>query len=372
MELVVNRDLLIAEVLAAHGIASAKSTIPILSNLLLEAKNGGLFITATNLDQTLQTTVAAKVKTDGAATVPARKFLDYIRLLPSGIDVSIKLMDNAWLRLKAGRSTTKMCGMSRANYPQVPFPTNLQPVVIPVAALRTLIGRTIFCVSREESRYTLNGALLLLEPEKISMVATDGHRLAVATKINPSGGTIPVARKLLIPGKALSDLPGLMAYPGVTNVELFEDDSNIFFRVGHRLYSTRKLSGTFPNYAAVIPAQNTNSLLLSATEFQSSLLRVLQFSDAGSGKVKLLLDANTLKISSSSTDSGESEETIDAAYTSEGVGLNLNGSFLVDICKAVGNDCQVRMSVKDQATAALFEPAVAADEVFQIVVMPMR
>lgn len=107
MELVINRDLLIAEVLAAHGIASAKTTIPILSNLLLEAKNGGLYITATNLDQTMQTTVAAKVKIEGSATIPARKFLDYIRLLPAGIDISIKLMENSWLRIKAGRSVRR-------------------------------------------------------------------------------------------------------------------------------------------------------------------------------------------------------------------------------------------------------------------------
>lgn len=372
MEIVVNRDALLAEVVAAHAIASAKTTIPILSNLLLEAKNGGLFVTATNLAQSLQTTVGATVKAEGAATVPSRKFLDYIRLLPNGIDLNIKLLENSWIRLKAGRSTTKMVATPRDNFPQLPFPTNLQPTAIPVGALRTLIGSTAFCVSREESRYTLNGALLLLEPDGVSMVATDGHRLAVAKQTHDNHATVSAARKLMIPGKALSDLPGLLGAAGVDTVDLFEDDSTIFFRLGRRLYSTRKLSGSFPNYAAVIPTQNNNTLVLTTTELQCSLLRVMQFAEAATGKVKLQLAPNALKISSQSTDSGESEETLDTPYAMDQVVINLNASYLVEFCKSVGSVTEVRMSVKDGQSAAVFEPVGTPGMSFLMVVMPMR
>lgn len=373
MEIVVNRDALIAEVMSANAITAGKTTIPILSNLLLEAKNGGLFITATNLTQSLQTTVGANVKCEGVATVPARKFLDYIRLLPAGIDVNIKLMENSWIRLKAGRSSTKMVGMPRDNYPTVPFPTGLQAVPIPVASLRALISNTIFCVSREESRYTLNGALLLLEPLAVSMVATDGHRLAVAKQIHDNSTTVPTARKLLIPGKALSDLPSLLGAPGVDTVDLFEDEATIFFRLGRRLYSTRKLVGAFPNYAAVIPVDNKNTAILTTGDFQSSLLRVMQFADASTGKVKLHLAENALKISSQSTESGESEETIDTPYANEPVVINLNAAYLIDFCKSVGNATELRMKLKDGQSAALFEPVGSADGLQTLlVIMPMR
>jgi len=372
MEIVVNRDALIAEVVAASAVVATKTTIPILSNLLLEAKNGGLFITGTNLEQSLQTTVGATVKVEGSATVPARKFLDYIRLLPSGIDLNIKLMENSWIRLKAGRSTTKMVATPRGNFPQLPIPTNLQPTPISAGALRTLIGLTVFCVSREESRYTLNGSLLLLEPDGVSMVATDGHRLGVAKQIHDNHATVPAARKLLIPGKALSDLPALLGAGGIDTVDLFDDDTTIFFRLGRRLYSTRKLSGAFPNYAAVIPTQNKNTLVLPTAEFQRSLLRVMQFADERSGKVKLQLVPNALKISSQSTDSGESEETLDTPYAMEQVVINLNASYLVDFCKSVGSVAEVRMSVKDGQSASVFEPVGTPGISFLMVVMPMR
>jgi DNA polymerase-3 subunit beta len=375
MEIVVNRDLLIAEVVAAHAIASTKTTIPILSNLLLEAKNGGLYITASNLDQTLQTTVGATVKTEGCATVPSRKFLDYIRLLPSGIEINIKLLENSWIRIKAGRSTTKMSGMPRDNFPKTPFPTNLQPTAISIGVLRTLIGSTAFCVSREESRYTLNGSLLLLEPDSVSMVATDGHRLAVAKQTHDNRATVSATRKLLVPGQALRDIPALLGAGGVETVDLFDDDSTIYFSFGgRRLYSTKKLTGAFPNYEAVIPTQNKNTLVvvLPTAEFQRSLLRVMQFADERSGKVKLQLAQNALKLSCQSTESGESEETLDTPYALEKVDINLNALYLVDFCKSVGSVTEVRMSVKDGQSAAVFEPVGNPGMSFLMVVMPMR
>jgi DNA polymerase-3 subunit beta len=372
MEIVVNRDALLAEVLFANGIASAKTTIPILSNLLLEAKNGGLFITATDLSQSLQTTVAAKVKVEGSATVPARKLLDYIRLLPAGIEITIKLLENSWIRLKAGRSTTKIVGMDRSSYPRVPFPTNLTSTPIPAATLRTLIGYTQVCVSKEESRYTLNGALLQLEPDSVAMVATDGHRLAVAKQVLDNSSTVSTTRKLLVPGKALSDLPSLLSESGMESVDLFEDDSTIFFRLGRRLYTTKKLSGGFPNYQAVIPTQNNNSVTLTTADFQSSILRLMQFTDARSGMVKLHLAENVLKVLAASTDTGESEEIIDTAYAMERIMIGLNASYLVDFCKAIGNISEFRMCLKDGASSALFEPVGATNMSLLTVIMPMR
>ena len=181
MEVVVNRDALLAEVSAAQSICSQKTTIPILANLLIEAHDGALKIAASNIEQTLSTKAPAMVKKPGVATVPARKLYDYIKLLPAG-DISIKLLENDWVRIQAGRSNTKMVGMARDNYPAIPTIGGLPKVTLPTTVLRSLIAHTISAVSTEESRYTLTAALLLLEPNKVSMASTDGTRLALAEK----------------------------------------------------------------------------------------------------------------------------------------------------------------------------------------------
>src|ERR1035437_7016194 len=162
MEITVTRQDLVKELTATQSVVERKTTIPILSNFLIEAEEDRLNITATDLDQAIRTSAAVKVKKPGSCTIPARKLYDYIKLLPDG-DISIKLLENHWVQIRSGRSNTKMVGMARANYPQVPeFPT-VAVTSIPALALKTLIARTIFAISNEESSYTLNGALLVLD-----------------------------------------------------------------------------------------------------------------------------------------------------------------------------------------------------------------
>jgi DNA polymerase-3 subunit beta len=319
------------------------------------------------------TQTQAQVKKPGIFTVPARKFFDNVKLLPAG-EISIKLLENSWVQIRAGRSTTKMVGMARDNYPQVPSPSNLTPVVISVAVLRSLIARTIFAVSSEEQRYVLNAALLLLEPKKISMVSTDGHRLAVAEKDEHAGlSGVTTARKLLIPVRALQDLVSLLGSTNAESVELFEDASSIFFRLAQREFSTRKTTGNFPNYLAVLPTQNRNTLIVRTTDFERSIRRVAQFADAKSAGVKLNIASNSLKLASSSVESGESEDTIDAPYTAEPVAIKLNSEYLLDFCKAVGGAGEVKLSFKDGTSAGLLEPEDANAEIrFLYVIMPQR
>src|SRR3954469_1889646 len=177
MEITVSKQDLLKELTATQGVVERKTTIPILSNFLFEAGGDKLSITATDLDLSLRTSCPAKVKKEGSCTIPARKLFDYVKLLPDG-DISIKLMENHWVQIRSGRSNTKMVGMARANFPAVPaFPDNLA-IKLPSAVLRNLIAKTIFAISNEESRYTLNGALLVVKAESLTMVATDGHRLA--------------------------------------------------------------------------------------------------------------------------------------------------------------------------------------------------
>src|ERR1700722_12555632 len=256
MEISVSRQELLRELTATQSVVERKTTIPILSNFLIEATDDKLTITGTDLDQSMKTSCPAKVKKPGACTIPARKLYDYIKLLGDG-DISIKLLENHWIQIRAGRSNTKMVGMARANYPQVPeFPT-IAATALSAVALKTLIARTVFAISNEESRYTLNGALLVLKAESLAMIATDGHRLAWVEKPNETLEGMSGEKRVLIPRKALHELQQLLSASDAETVEFADDEHTLYFRVGHRTLSTRRLTGQFPNFEAVMPRHNT-------------------------------------------------------------------------------------------------------------------
>src|SRR6202795_522604 len=178
MEFSVKRSDLLDELELTQGVVERKTTIPILSNLLVEAKGSRLTITATDLELSIRTSCEAKIKKDGAGTIPAKKLIELVRLLPEG-EIRFKLLENHWVQILADKKKYKLVGMAKDNFPAIPaFP---HPIAkIPAQILSSLIARTAFAISNEESRYTLNGALLVLKPDSITMVATDGHRLAVA------------------------------------------------------------------------------------------------------------------------------------------------------------------------------------------------
>src|SRR5579864_2573352 len=265
MEITVSRQDLVRELTATQSVVERKTTIPILSNFLLEAEDDRLSITATDLDQAIRTSAAVKVKKAGSCTIPARKLYDYIKLLPDG-DISIKLLDNHRVQIRSGRSNTKMVGMARANYPQVPeFPT-VAATSISAAALKTVIARTIFAISNEESRYTLNGALMVLKAESIAMVATDGQRLSWVEKPGETQEGISGEKRVLIPRKALEELRQLLSVSDAETVEFADDEHTLFFRLGHRTMSTRRLSGQFPNFEAVMPRDNSKFAVVRSAE----------------------------------------------------------------------------------------------------------
>src|SRR5215472_7760467 len=223
MEITVSKLDLLKELTATQGVVERKTTIPILSNFLFEAAGDKLTLTATDLDLSLRTSCVAKVKKEGACTIPARKLYDYVKLLPEG-EISVKLLENHWVQIRSGRSNTKMVGMARANFPAVPnFPT-VGAVKLPAGVLRTMIAKTIFAISSEESRYTLNGALMVLKPESITMVATDGHRLAHIEK-NGSEYGVSGEMKTLVPKKAMHELNALLNMGEVEEVEFAKDES---------------------------------------------------------------------------------------------------------------------------------------------------
>jgi DNA polymerase-3 subunit beta len=372
MEITISRQDLLKELTAAQSVVERKTTIPILSNFLFEAVDDRLVITATDLDQSLRTSCPARVKKAGACTIPARKLYDYIKLLPDG-DLSIKLMDNHWVQIRSGRSNTKMVGMARANFPQVPEFPESSVTRIAAPSLKGMIAKTIFAISNEESRYTLNGALLILKAESLAMVATDGHRLAHVEKTGENLANITGEKKILIPRKALAELQGLLASTDAPEIEFADDDHTLFFRIGGRTLTSRKLTGQFPNYEAVLPRDNNKFLVVRSEELQQSIQRVAQFADERSGAIKIRLEQNELRISSSSADSGESEDVIETPYNFDAIVVGFNSQYLIDFLKAIGNAGEVRLEFKDAQSAGQMRPEDPQDDVkYRYIIMPMR
>jgi len=370
MEISVSKFDLLKELTATQGVVERKTTIPILSNFLFEAAGDKLTITATDLDLSLRTSCPAKVKKEGSCTIPARKLYEYVKLLSDG-DISIKLMDNHWVQIRSGRSNTKMVGMARANFPAVPnFPAS-GAIKLPAQVVRTMIAKTIFAISNEESRYTLNGALMVLKPESITMVATDGHRLA---HIENSQGKFSVSgeMKTLIPKKAMAELNTLVNSTEGDTIEFNRDESTLFFRVGNRLLTSRQLTGQFPNYEAVLPRDNNKAVVLQCEELSSAIQRVAQFADERSGAIRLKLEKNELKISSSSTEAGESEDSIETTYNADPLVMGFNSNYLLDFLKAAGSG-EVRLELKDPQSAGQLRPEGADEDYkYRYIIMPMR
>jgi DNA polymerase-3 subunit beta len=372
MEITVRRQDLVKELTATQSVVERKTTIPILSNFLLEAEDDRLNITATDLDQAIRTSAPVKVKKSGACTIPARKLYDYIKLLPEG-DISIKLLENHWVQIRSGRSNTKIVGMARANYPQVPEFPSVAAASISTVALRSLIARTIFAISNEESRYTLNGALLILKAESLAMVATDGHRLSFVEKPNEILEGVTGEKRVLIPRKALQELQQLLSASEDEKLDFADDENTLFFRVGHRVLSSRKLSGQFPNFEAVMPRDNTRFAVVQSSELASAIQRVAQFADERSGAIRLRLEGNELKISANSTESGESEDTIDTPYSGEPIMVGFNSVYILDFLKALSNEGEVRLEFKDSQSAGQMRPEDPdAEYKYRYVLMPMR
>jgi len=369
MEIAVSQTELLKELTATQGVVERKTTIPILSNFLFEAAGDRLTITATDLDLSLRTSCPATVKKEGSCTIPARKLYEYVKLLPEG-QVTIRQMENHWVQIRAGRSNTKMVGMARANFPALPAFPGGSATKLPVAVLKNLIAKTIFSISNEESRYTLNGALMVIKAESIAMVATDGHRLAhIETKANFPG--VNGELKTLVPRKAMNELKSLLDQTDQESIEFAKDDSTLFFRIGGRLLTSRQLTGQFPNYEAVLPRDNNKAVVVSCSELMASIQRVAQFADERSGAIRMKLEKDEIRISSSSTDAGESEDVIESSYKSDPLIIGFNSQYMLDFLR-VTNSGEVRLEFKDSQSAGQMRPEGGEDYKYRYIIMPMR
>lgn len=370
MEFSVSKSDLVKELNLSQGVVERKTTIPILSNVLVEASGDRIMLTATDLELGIRCACRASVQKPGAGTLPARRLLDYVKLLPDA-ELTVKLQDNQWASLLCGRSRTRIAGMSRESYPELPaMPEKIAE--IPVTALASMIAKTIFAISMEESRFTLNGALLLLKNQGLVMVATDGHRLSMVEYPIPFP-EIAGSYRALLSRKAMQEILKLAAEAAPDAVMAFAgDDNHLFFELGERLLMSRKLSGNFPDYERVLPKEHPHAITLPRDEFKAAIERVAQFADERSRAIRVRLSPGEAKVHSSISETGESEESLAMEYDGPAVEIGFNAQYLLDFLRAVPQDT-IEIRFKDPNSAGELRPGGDNNDfTYRYVVMPMR
>lgn len=262
MEFYAQKSDLVQELGLMQHIVERKSTISILSNVLLEFEKFELRLSATDLELGARCACVAKVKTPGVVTVPALRLLEIVRSLPDA-EIRFKVLENNWLQVTCERSAFKLVGMAKDSFPALPEVPKAQAKV-PASILRNLVERTIFAISTEENCSSLNGALLVLNPDSAAIAATDGHRLALAEHCGEVAGVAGEVR-ILVPQKAMTELQRLLGRSlSEADVGIASNNSHLFFSIGGRLLISRMLTGQFPNYETVLPRENTKAVQLDS------------------------------------------------------------------------------------------------------------
>jgi len=366
MQFSVSKSSLLKELNLLQGIVEKKSTIPILSNVLIETADSKISFVATDLDVSLQTECPAELSGTGSVVLQARKLFDIVRNLPDA-EISFTKEDNDWVKIVCASSQFRIVGQAKEHFPSTPK-SEKGGVVIPSNVVNGLINRTVFAITQEESRYALNGSLLILSDGKLQMVATDGHRLALAaSEIEQSSDE---ALKVIVPKKALIEL-GKLTAGSDDNLELSRDENHLYFEIQNRKLTSRMLAGQFPNYELVLPKNNDKSVTLNVDKVTQAIRRAALMADERSHGVKVDLAGNQLSITSQSADVGEAREVIPIDYTGESLSIGFNAQYLLDFLGVVGTD-EVLFEFKDEQSPALMRPAGDEQSNYKYVIMPMR
>jgi DNA polymerase III subunit beta len=364
MEIRLNRSEFLGELVPMQGIVERKTTIPVLSHLLLTAREDRIHLAATDLDVSLTSWCEAEVKREGAIAVQAKKLVEIIRSL-TGEEVLLVLDEPRELTIRAARSRFKIHGLSPDDFPTLPVVDEGRRVSLPFADFRRMIAKILFAVSAEESRFQLNGALLKLKDGGIELVATDGHRLAlVEGGLESAGGEDAV----LVPRKALQELQRL---EGEGRLEYRRGEHHLSFLLGRRELICRILEGTFPDYERVIAKDNDKKALFERKPLADAVQRVALLTGDRARAVRLQFSPEQMVISAANPDLGEATEEVACDYQGPELRLGINPDYLSQFLAAVETE-RIRLELKDENTQCVGYPQDGTDTRYLCVIMPMR
>lgn len=370
MEIRINRGEFLAELGPMQGIVERKTTIPILSHLLLSVRGDRLHLAATDLDVSLTSWCPGDVVREGAIAVQAKKFVEIVRALAAE-EVHLLLEDGQALQIRAGSSRFKIRGLAPEDFPNLPEVDATTQLDLAFAQLKRMIGKVLFAVSAEESRFQLNGALLKLKPGGVEMVATDGHRLALVESSPSAGdGAAAVTKEdsVLVPRKALQEL---VRFEGDGEVAFRRGKHHLSFRLGRRELICRILEGTFPDYERVIAKDNDKKAVFPRRGLIDAVQRAALLTGERARGVRLQLSPDEIVISAINPDLGEAIERLECDYKGPELKVGMNPEYLVQFLSAVETDA-VRLELKDENSQCVGYPVEGPEGRYLCVIMPMR
>ncbi|MGE3841831.1 MAG: DNA polymerase III subunit beta [Vicinamibacterales bacterium] len=370
MELVIRKADLLRELQLLQGIVERKNTIPILANILVEAQDNSLKLLATDLDVGLRSQCEASVAKPGTSTLPARKLFEIIKALPE-TDVRFD-EDKSGVKVAADRFESRLPTLPSEEFPNLPgqAPAGTK-YVIPAAGLRQMVSKTQFAITGEDTRYFLNGGLLVLKPDGMSLVATDGHRLAlVSVKREAVDEAASPEERVILPKKTLSEL-GRLLTESTGDVSFTKSDNHLFFESGSRVLISRVIDGQFPAFDRVIPRNNDKRVEFERDRLSSAVRRVALLSNERSRAVRFQMDPGQVEVTSSSQEFGDARELLMVDYDGPTVQICFNAGYVLDFLGAVETE-RVVLEFKDDVSQALMRPVGSTDYDYLYVIMPMR
>ncbi|MEM1177654.1 MAG: DNA polymerase III subunit beta [Acidobacteriota bacterium] len=362
MEIRLDRTELLRELVPMQGIVERRTTIPVLSHLLIRAEDDKLSIAATDLEVSLTSSCDGEVQEEGEIAVQAKKLLEIMRAA-EGDTVTLRIDNDGVLTILVGQSIFKIRGLPADDFPTLPK-VEAEPASIPFETFRSMIGKVFFAISSEESRFQLSGALLEMREDALVLVATDGHRLAL---VESGADGVSEADAVLVPRKALQEL---QRFEGGEMV-FRRSEHHLSFHVGRRQLICRILEGTFPDYERVISKDNDKTVLVERKLLQGVIQRVSLLTGDRSRAVRLELAEGQLVFSAANPDLGEAREDVACEYSGDGLSMGLNPDYLLQFLGATDTE-RVRFELKDESSQCVAFPVDGADNRYVCVVMPIR
>jgi DNA polymerase III subunit beta len=367
MKFTITREKLHEGLGAVAASVPTKTTLPVLANILVEATKDGLSLSGTDLDISVSTTIPASVDQEGATTLPARKLVEIVKELPNAA-IRVTSSGEQRVQIECGRSKFKLLGLAREEFPAFPSVKFEGGWKVAARELQKLIGHVAFAASTEESRPILNGVLWELRPDRMRMVATNGHRLARMDV--PASGQSGGQADLIIPPKALEQIRRL--FGGEEEIEIGKSDNHLGFRSTSTQIYTRLIEGPYPNYEQVIPRENDKSLTADKAALAAALRRMSIVASDQTHRIRMAFTNGACKLSVQTPDLGEAQEELAVAYEGDTLEIGFNAAYLLEILKYMPTD-EVRMTFKAPERAATCEPVGWDDPAsYLTLVMPLR
>lgn len=367
MNLTISKDQILAGLQAVQNVVSTRTTLPILSNVLLRAEKNRVEFSATDLDVTVVCSVEAQVKKTGATTVPVKKLFGIVREL-NGSEIEMETDEKNITAIRCGASFYKIHGLNAEEFPPLPKIKDDKKVLLPQENIRAMMKKTSFAISTDESRYVLNGIFISLKENKMTLVATDGRRLALADE------EVDISEKssgeFIVPGKAVNELNRLLQEKGEVEIKFGENQAAFALKddTGFSvLLVTKLIEGNYPNYKQVIPPEAKERIALVREEFLQALRRAEIMTSEKANSVKLTFGKNTLAITANAPEVGEARETLAVNYKGKEMSIAFNPRYLIDALSALTED-EVFFELIDELSPGVLK----INGPFLYVVMPMR